>query len=485
MSLDTKFRPIKFADVLGQESTVKILRQFIASGTGFRQSYLFAGAWGSGKTTLARILARGLLCDKPTPEGDPCDQCPTCLSLIEKGSAIDFVEFDAATHSGKADILKITEDLEYGSFSGKRKIYLIDESHSLSKEALDGLLKPLEENFAGSFDKKLVCIFCTTEPEKMRATILSRCAPTFVIRSVDPEIVAKRLEMICQKENLEHDFEMLRLIAEMTECHVRDAIKAVEGVSMLGSINKENVMAYLHLDMHGLYLDLLENISQDMNKAMLVAKDILTRVSPVTCYDKLAEISLLIYQLSIGGVKAPSYWDVERLKQIGEKLGVGLLGYASRFSSRPARPTESMVLCDIGQLHFGNATSTPASIVYMPAPLAPVPESTPLLNENTEKITTPPKNVLQTPKTNGIIVKPSTTIIGDVAFDQRAVRKYGIVESGSDLKETDQDVFNLDMAEFCHLLALQVLKIGGKKNGSTGCAHMGSSGTDLSGRGES
>jgi DNA polymerase-3 subunit gamma/tau len=475
MSLDTKYRPINFADVLGQENTVKILRQFIASKTGFRQSYLFAGAYGGGKTTTARILARGLLCDNPTPEGDPCDQCPTCLSLINNGSAIDFIEFDAATHSGKADILKITEDLDYASFSGKRKIYLIDESHSLSKEALDGLLKPLEENIVGTLDKKLVCIFCTTEPEKMRATILSRCAPTFIIRPVDPEIVAKRLEMICQKENLEYDFEMLRLIAEMTECHIRDALKAIEGVSMLGAINKENVMGYLHLDMHGLYLDLLENISLDMNKAMLVAKEILTRVSPVTCYEKLAEISLLIYQMTIGSVKAPSYWDANRLTQIGDKLGVSLLGYASRFASRPARPSESMLLCDIGQLHFGGVSGNPATIVYMPAPTVPV-------IENVEKTTPIQKNVVQTPKTNGNIIKPSATIPGDVSFNQKAVRKYGVVESGSDVKTQDK----FDLQSFCHLLALQIVeKIGGNKNGSTGRNHLGSPRIDVSGRSES
>ena len=127
MGLDTKYRPTKFADVLGQANTIKILRRFVSTGVGLRQSYLFAGSFGGGKTTLGRILARALLCDAPTSEGDPCDKCESCLSLLQSGTSVDFVEVDAATKSGKADMEKVTEEIQYATFSGRRRIYLFDE----------------------------------------------------------------------------------------------------------------------------------------------------------------------------------------------------------------------------------------------------------------------------------------------------------------------------------------------------------------------
>lgn len=143
MALDTRYRPIKYADVLGQESSVDVLRQFVLDGRGFHQSYVFCGQHGSGKTTLGRILARALLCEAPV-NGEPCDACTSCTSILERGTSECFVELDAATKSGKGDVTKITEEVTYSTFSGKRRIYLFDEAHQLSKQALDALLKPME-----------------------------------------------------------------------------------------------------------------------------------------------------------------------------------------------------------------------------------------------------------------------------------------------------------------------------------------------------
>lgn len=127
MSLDIKYRPRSFSDVVGQESTIAILRQILKAGAAFEQSYLFAGPWGSGKTTLARIMARAMLCSNPSPEGDPCNQCETCRDILENGQSETFVEVDAATNSGKQEINKIKEEIQYSSFSGKRRLYLMDE----------------------------------------------------------------------------------------------------------------------------------------------------------------------------------------------------------------------------------------------------------------------------------------------------------------------------------------------------------------------
>ena len=120
---------------------------------------------------------------------------------------MDFVEVDAANHSGKVDMKKVTDEIQYSTFAGRRRIYLFDEAHQLTKEALDALLKPMEEIIPGTHDNRLVCIFCTTEPERMRATIFSRCVP-FVIQPVPPAEIAKRLAEVCDKEGFEYDFEI-------------------------------------------------------------------------------------------------------------------------------------------------------------------------------------------------------------------------------------------------------------------------------------
>lgn len=375
MSLDTKYRPRRYEDVLGQEATVAILREYVASGRGFRQSYLFAGGHGSGKTTLGRILARALLCDAPV-KGGPCDQCFSCRTMLETGGSADFSEVDAATNSGKADMIRITDELQYQSFSGKRRIYLFDEAHQLTKDALDAMLKPLEEDLAGSHDKKLVCIFCTTEPEKMRVTILSRCAPAFVIRPQPPEVIAERLALVCTQEGITFEPEALGLIAEITESHIRDALKAIEGVSMLGSVTVENAKTYLHLDLNLAYLDVLDALGSDLTAALKGTQAILQRVSPKVCYERFADVAMLAFRASLGEA-VPTYWNAERLVDLGRRKGAVLLGYASRFANRIGYPTASMLLCDVAHLHYAGGSVRDPSVVLTVAAPAPASSSAP------------------------------------------------------------------------------------------------------------
>jgi len=125
VSLDTKYRPLRYSDVLGQDATIAVCKQIVVEGKGFHQSYVFAGAHGGGKTTCGRILARAMLCQRPV-EGDPCDECDSCLAVLNDASE-NFIEVDAATNSGKDDVRRITEEAQFGSFSGKRKVYLFDE----------------------------------------------------------------------------------------------------------------------------------------------------------------------------------------------------------------------------------------------------------------------------------------------------------------------------------------------------------------------
>lgn len=367
MALDTKHRPLTYADVLGQRETIQILKQYVASGAGFHQSYLFAGPFGSGKTTLARVLARALLCSQPV-DGEPCDQCISCRSILDGGTSPDFFEVDAATNSGKDSVRKIVDEIQYSTFSGKRRLYLLDESHQLTKDALDALLKPLEDTVPGSQDKSLVCIFCTTEPERMRNTILSRCAPAFVIRPVAPEQVGERLAMVCEKEGIPYERPALDLIGEITECHIRDALKAVEGVSMLGGVTVTNVAKYLHLDYADTVLEILSTLKSDLSNSITKAAELLKTMSPITAYEKLADMSMLAYRASLGPVVIPTYLDKDAVEGLGRALGAELLDFAEKLSSRPGRPTPSMLLCDLSQLHRGARVveSAPKTLATVP-----------------------------------------------------------------------------------------------------------------------
>lgn len=344
MSLDTKYRPRTYADVLGQRGAVKTLKGIVSEGAGWKQSYLFAGPFGSGKTTLGRILARALLCENPQ-EGEPCDKCSSCEGLL-KGGSDAFIEVDAATNSGKADVKKILEEIDYNAFSGRRKLYLFDESHQLSKDALDALLKPMEDNRKGSDEKRLVVIFCTTEPEKMRATVLSRCAPAFIIHHVDSEDIADRLAWVCDEEGFEYEREALVLIADFTEGHIRDALKAIEGVSASNAkkVTLEAVRSYLHVDRNDLICKLLVSGGSDL---LSISDEVLATTPVGVAFDRLLSATMYAISLGMGAGAPPPYWNKETLSRAWAEKGSGLIELAEALSSKPRRATEALFKCEL------------------------------------------------------------------------------------------------------------------------------------------
>lgn len=387
MALDTKYRPHTYGEVLGQDATVEVLCQYIQEGRGFHQSYVFCGQHGSGKTTLGRILARALLCENPA-EGRPCDECASCRTFLEGGTHECFEELDAATRSGKGDLARIIEDVQYSTVSGKRRIYLFDESHRLSKQALDALLKPMEDNVPGSEDKLLVCIFCTTEPEKMVGTIFSRCAPAFVVRSASLEAIQDRLGEICDKEGVEYEPEALALIAEQSGSHIRDALKMLEGASMGGSLTRSAVASYLHLDTNLVVLELLEEIGTNLDRAVEIASRLSHEVSPTVAYERIAEAALLTYQVHLGVAQAPSKWEPSRVEALAAH-GSSMLNVAMRFAAPPHRPTRHTLILDTATTHhlFGAGPVVLGAAAPAPLPIRDhSPSSTSAVSAMTENI---------------------------------------------------------------------------------------------------
>jgi DNA polymerase III gamma/tau subunit len=168
---------------------------------------------------------------------------------------------------------------------------------------------------------------------------------------MDPDCIADHLAKICDQESILYQKEALKIIAEMTECHVRDALKAVEGVSMLGEVNGENVRSYLHLDLNDTYLDIALKMVEHPDEAISLVDEISSRVAPTTVYEKLSDVCMLGYKVHLEVVKRPpSFWDHAKLKKLGTEHGKNLAKFALRLSDRPSRVTYPMLMCDLATI---------------------------------------------------------------------------------------------------------------------------------------
>ncbi len=209
-----KYRPQLFSEITGQESVVRTITNAIEMDR-VSHAYLFCGPRGSGKTTIARLLAKAVNCQN-RKGFEPCGKCFSCLD-IQKGSAVDLIEIDAASHRGIDEVRALKEGTRFTPTSSSKKIYIIDESHQLTKEAANALLKILEEA-----PSHIIFILATTEPHKMIATIISRCQRFDFRKLTVPELV-KRLELIAKKEGIKIEKSALELIALNAEGAARDA----------------------------------------------------------------------------------------------------------------------------------------------------------------------------------------------------------------------------------------------------------------------
>ena len=218
-ALYRKFRPLNFNEMVGQEHITETLkRQIIANRVG--HAYLFIGGRGTGKTSAAKILARAVNCLNPH-DGEPCNECEICKAIIS-GSLTDVVEMDAASNNSVEDIRSIREEVNFLPTRAKYRVYIIDEVHMLSTGAFNALLKTLEEP-----PEHVKFILATTEPQKLPATILSRCQ-RFDFKRICNEDVVKRLKVICKESNIEITDEALKIIAVLSEGAMRDAISILE-----------------------------------------------------------------------------------------------------------------------------------------------------------------------------------------------------------------------------------------------------------------
>ncbi|MEM9046632.1 MAG: DNA polymerase III subunit gamma/tau [Pseudomonadota bacterium] len=254
--LARKYRPGHFRDLIGQEAMVQTLTNAFAHDR-IAHAFIMTGVRGVGKTTTARIIAKGLNCtrdDRPTI--DPCGECEACISIAE-GRNVDVLEMDAASNTGVNDVREIIDSVRYRAASARYKVYIIDEVHMLSTSAFNALLKTLEEP-----PPHVKFIFATTEIRKVPVTVLSRCQ-RFDLRRIEPEMMIDHLAGIAGKEGATLSTEALALITRAAEGSVRDALSLLDQAVAHGTggeIGAMEVRSMLGLADRGRVIDLFEAI---------------------------------------------------------------------------------------------------------------------------------------------------------------------------------------------------------------------------------
>jgi DNA polymerase-3 subunit gamma/tau len=327
--LARKYRPRTFADLIGQEAMVRTLRNAFAADR-IAHAFVLTGVRGVGKTTTARIIAKGLNCVGPDGTGgptiEPCGVCEPCRAIAE-GRHVDVLEMDAASRTGVGDIREIIDSVAYRAASARYKVYIIDEVHMLSTAAFNALLKTLEEPPA-----HVKFIFATTEIRKVPVTVLSRCQ-RFDLRRIEPEVMLAHLDGIAKAEGAAPSAEALALIVRAAEGSVRDALSLMDQAIAHGggATSAEQVRAMLGLADRGRVLDLFEMILRGDAKGALdeLGGQYAEGADPMAVLRDLAEVThwVSLVKISPEAADDPTVGPDERARglDLAARLGMRAL----------------------------------------------------------------------------------------------------------------------------------------------------------------
>ncbi len=347
-ALYRKFRPQTFEEMVGQEHITKTLRnQIMANRVG--HAYLFNGGRGTGKTTSAKVLARAINCLNPK-DGEPCNECEICKAALN-GSLTDIVEMDAASNNSVEDIRSIREEVNFLPTKAKYRVYIIDEVHMLSQGAFNALLKTLEEP-----PEHVKFILATTEPQKLPATILSRCQ-RFDFKRISNEDIIKRLEIVCKESNIEITKQALNIIASLAEGAMRDALSILERCVQDGENNidedkiKELVgipkITHIHSITEAIIKYNIDEAMESITKVLDEGKDLNNLLWEVIKYIK----DILMVKT---GQKLTIYneTDFESLKKLADEVSkeraINLINELSKLENDMKSSTQRLIVFEAG-----------------------------------------------------------------------------------------------------------------------------------------
>lgn len=260
--LARKWRPRKFAELVGQEHVVRALTNALDSGR-MHHAYLFTGTRGVGKTTIARIFAKSLNCERGE-SADPCGECAVCTS-VDAGRFVDLLEIDAASNTGVDDVREVIENAQYAPARGRFKVYLVDEVHMLSKPAFNALLKTLEEP-----PPHVKFLLATTDPQKLPVTVLSRCL-RFNLKRLLPDQIAGQMRHILGAEHIEYEDSAIAELAYAADGSLRDGLSLLDQAIAYGggALKAEDVRAMLGSVERGQVLGLLDALAAGDGQALI------------------------------------------------------------------------------------------------------------------------------------------------------------------------------------------------------------------------
>ncbi len=355
-ALYRKYRPSTFDDVKGQDHIVTTLRNQIQSGR-VGHAYLFCGTRGTGKTTIAKILAKAVNCEHPV-NGGPCGECESCRS-IASGASVNVIEMDAASNRGIDDIRQLRDDVNYRPTSGKYKVYIIDEAHQITKDAFNALLKTLEEP-----PEYAMFIFATTEANRVPITILSRCQ-RYDFHRISVETITERLRELTAAEGVTAEDKALDYIARMADGAMRDALSILdECIAFYNdrTITYENVLKVLGAMDTENYSKLLRNIVnedvpaiiKDVDEIVYQGLDLSQFVMDFTWY--LRNVLLLNVSPDAEGLLDLTAENIRRIKEeagsIDEDTIMRYIKVLSELSANLRSATNKRVLIEVALIRM-------------------------------------------------------------------------------------------------------------------------------------
>ncbi len=353
-ALYRKFRPLNFSEMVGQEHITRTLKnQIIANRVG--HAYLFNGGRGTGKTSAAKILARAINCLNPK-DGEPCNECEICKGAIS-GSLTDIVEMDAASNNSVEDIRSIREEVNFLPTKAKYRVYIIDEVHMLSTGAFNALLKTLEEP-----PEHVKFILATTEPQKLPATILSRCQ-RFDFKRISNQDIIKRLEIVCKKSNIEITKEALEIIAILSEGAMRDALSILERCIQDGEnkIDEDKIKDLVGIPKIVFIHDIVEAIiNYDVDKALITVNKVLEDGKDISnlLWEIIKYIKDILLYKSTNNIELYSEDEKNKVKKIAEEVEkerlINLVYEFSELENKMKFSTQKVIVFQAGIIKLCN-----------------------------------------------------------------------------------------------------------------------------------